>query len=465
MWVMYELDNTIIALSSGGDGLRHIVRISGSLATKTASAFFAPALNTASAPVVLGEITAEGMSFDATAYIFKEGKSYTGDELVELHIHSPQAIAQKIIELSSKLDGVRIAQAGEFTSRAYFNGKLDIAQAEAVAQIVAASNLFQIQAAQRLLKGRLSEKLTSLHSQTLDLLSLLEAGLDFSEEDITFITESEANRRVAEISLQLRSLIESNIRYERMLGLPAVAIAGCPNAGKSSLMNALLGKDRSIVSPIRATTRDVVSEVLKIDYCEVVLSDCAGVIRGDFVDEIDKIAQEAAIETAKGADILVFCVDASQTDYSAEAELFGAIKDKQEIIALCMKCDTVEPNRLNGKLAELKEIFGKEFVPTNTFDGKSIQAVCKMIKAVADEINERAAGAQEIVAVNRRHYDSLIKTLDELSGGLEQIHNDCHEIAAMYIRSACEQLAGFNKGKSIDEDILDRIFSNFCVGK
>lgn len=456
---MYELGDTITALSSSSEkAIRYIVRLSGTKAVIAANSFLSKPIK-ADNTVVENVLVFDGLEFDAAVYSFAEGKSYTGDELVEIHINCPFCVVEPLIAALCRIDKVRLAGAGEFTTRAYFNGKLDLAQAEAVAQIVSGSNAFQIQAAVRLLEGKLSQKVTALREQILELLSLIEAGLDFSEEDITFITPQQAAKQVSDITHALTELLANNIRYERMLGLPAVAIAGCPNAGKSSLLNALLGKQRSIVSSTRATTRDVITEVLELKKCSCVISDCAG-IEDDAVNEIDHIAQKAALEALNQANLVLFCVDISKDDFSKELRLFDAIDN--EIIALATKSDKLDCKLIEKNLITLEQLFGKKFTCVSISGINSIEIVKKFIEK---EAAKHYGSADDALAVNRRHYESIEQALVSTRTGLDEFSTGGEEIAAMYLRAAYESLSCLNEYKSVDESILDKIFSNFCIGK
>ncbi len=459
---MYDLSDTIAALSSGGaQGLRHILRLSGSGALKAAAAIQATGALAARAGIVTTSVRLDDMVFDAAAYIFIGSRSYTGEELVELHVECPQCAAVELLKRLCSLEGVRMAGPGEFTARAYLNGKLDLSQAEAVAQIISGSNAFQLQAAQKLLAGRLTEKVLALRMQILELLSLLEAGLDFSEEDISFITESQAAKRIADITAGLEQLLESNIKYERMIGLPSVTIAGCPNAGKSSLLNALLGRRRVIVSPTRATTRDVISEVLEFENCGCVVSDCAGIIKDDAVDEIDGIAQRAAVETVNASDVVILCVDICGSDFSDELRLFEMIKP--DVIAVATKCDMLTQEGVEEKLAVLQECFGLRFVPLCTADPDMVADFREMLGAYVTKAV--GVGSEEVVAVNRRHYESIELAAASVRSGLGEIRSGSDELASMYLRAAYQTLSGLDQQQSVDECILDKIFSSFCIGK
>jgi tRNA modification GTPase len=472
---MYELNDIIVAAGSGNTrAMRHIIRLSGSGAAKELTCFSA-VIDASRRYILPGKVRLAQMSFDAAAYIFPAQNSYTGDELIELHVECPLCVVEKLIEQLCLRERIRLAGPGEFTARAFLNGKLDLTQAEAVAQIVSGSNEFQLQAAQKLLKGRLSQKLADLSAQILELLSLIEAGLDFSEEDITFITESQALRRVGRIVEGLEEIIANNVVYERMIGLPSVAITGCPNAGKSLLMNAVLGSERCIVSPVRATTRDVISEVLELGNCACVLSDCAGIIRNDAVDDVDSIAQAAAREALNCSDIVVFCVDASKDDFDSELAIFEEINKMpptkvnerhiNNVIALAVKSDMLTASALSRKLSRLEYLFQTKFMPLCSRDKDDVRLFLNVLEREVALCACGGRSSEEVIAVNRRHYEAVENCLAGVRQGLEEIRNGNDELASMYLRGSCCDLGELSEQQSIDERILDKIFSNFCIGK
>lgn len=281
---MYDINDTITAISSPststGRGGKSIIRMSGPQVLEMLAKMFRPEGEITKRGIVKGKIRIDDeLEIATTVYVFFGPASYTGEDLVEIHIFEADVVVQQI--LRKLFAEARLAGPGEFTLRAYLNGRMDLSQAEAVAQVVAGSNKLQLEAAQKLLAGRLCETTGEIRSELLEILSLIEAGLDFAGEDIEFVTVQKAVDTISMIRSRLEELLAGSIRYEEEIHLPAVGLAGAPNAGKSSLLNALLGKDRSIVSPQRATTRDVLTGVLELDRCNCALFDCAGLLPSD----------------------------------------------------------------------------------------------------------------------------------------------------------------------------------------
>ena len=540
---MYDLNDTILAVSSPTSGARVIVRITGPETIETCKQIFNSPVSIRrrtteerrGTRLVTGSVAIDAeLKIDAQLYMFFAPHSYTGDDIAEIHIHTNPAVTEVLIgNLLGR--GLRMAGPGEFTARAYLNGKIDLSQAEAVNEIIVSSNAFQLAAAEKLLSGRLSETTAKVRSTMMDCLSLIEAGLDFSAEDIELETIAEVIERLLGVKEQLEQLLSGSIRYESLIDLPAVGIAGAPNAGKSSLLNALLGKERSIVSHKRKTTRDVLTAICTLAHCRCVLFDCAGlVLCPDPIREptgkvsngadnvLDELAQQAAIEALRNSAVVVFCVDISKDprpktqDARRKSQDFGLWTEEiglwslvwslgsVGLIPVATKCDLVSEQVLSNRLAELNELFGPapKSTPANRFsfmDNKTEhnkedfgagflgtsaetgtgldllrEAIDKKLIEVEPGFKTSKSGAsplfestQSSVGLTARHQQAVTEAIENVSESIGELRAGNDEVTAMMLRAAYQAVSGIESatGGHVDEQILEQIFSSFCIGK
>jgi tRNA modification GTPase len=465
---MYNPGDTIVAVSSPPLGERAIVRISGPNTLDILRQIFDPPITEEKKGcVIAGSITVDvELRIDAQLYLFLAPHSYTGDTLAEIHIYTNPSVTGALLEdLLSK--GLRMAGPGEFTARAYLNGKIDLAQAEAVNEIVVSSNRFQLAAAEKLLSGRLAETTEKIRSELMDCLSLIEAGLDFSGEDIEFITGPEAVERLSDTKSELEQLLAGSIACESTLDLPAVGIAGVPNAGKSSLLNKLAGCERSIVSPERKTTRDILTNVLTLRHCRCVLFDCAGlIITAENI--LDELAQQAAVKSLHDSSIVVFCVDVSKTDW-AEDILIRELIEPKVLIPVATKSDLLCEELLTNRLAELSGLFGGDFIVTSAKDGTGIEQLKNMLDEKLIELvfgsGRRGTAGREtsLIALTARHRRAVTDAIENVGQALNELEAGNDEVTAMLLRAAYQSISDIQQ--HVDEEILERIFSRFCIGK
>jgi tRNA modification GTPase len=463
---MYELGDTIVAVSSPPLGERVIVRISGPNTLNILRQIFDSPLAEKKNGVVTGSLTVDNeLTVDAKVYLFFAPRSYTGETLAEIHIYANPSVTEALLEnLLSK--GVRTAGPGEFTERAYLNGKIDLAQAEAVNEIIVSSNRFQLAADEKLLSGRLAETTEKIRSELMDCLSLIEAGLDFSGEDIDFITGSDAVRRLSGAKNELEKLLSGSICCELTLDLPSVGIAGAPNAGKSSLLNKLVGFERSIVSLERKTTRDVLAGELSLRHCRCVLFDCAGLmVKAENI--LDDLTQQAAIEAMRNSSILVFCVDISKIDWAEDISI-RKLTESKVLIPVATKTDSLSKEKLTDRIAELNKLFSVVFLPTSAKTGAGLEQLRDAIdkKLIGqtlggshDGLAERASG----VALTARHKQSVTEAIENVGQAVCEMKAGNEEVAAMLLRASCQSISGIEQ--HVDEEIIERIFSRFCIGK
>jgi tRNA modification GTPase len=454
---MHDLNDTIAAVSSPSGGVRSIVRVSGPQAMSVCEqlAGISYLESEISNPrIVSGHVRiADGLTIDARLYLFFSPHSYTGDDLVEIHIDASEAIVAALVQSLLAL-GLRAANPGEFTARAYLNGKLDLAQAEAVNEIIVSSNKLQLDAAEGLLAGRLKQTVESVRSELLDCLSLVEAGLDFADEQIGPLGQVES--KLARILERLETLLAESIRCQTLVDLPAVGIAGAPNAGKSSLLNALLGRPRSIVSHEPMTTRDVLTGVLTADRFQCVLFDCAGLVT-DCNDSLNALAQQAAVEALRDCEVVLFCVDATKADWRDEIAIRNLIRPKH-VVYVATKCD------LPANMAALSEVFSADFLPTSSKTREGLTNLIGEIRNVIQRESASTEGSSSAVAMTARHRQMVADSIGNTRQAVAEMKSGHDEVAAMMIRAGYQALMQVEQ-QHLDEQVLDRIFSRFCIGK
>lgn len=501
----YDTTDTIFAVSSPSSDQRIILRITGSNSIEICKQIWrtplAPSKKGQAPPYVLsGSVVVDAeLDVDAKLYVFFAPHSYTGDNLAEIHMDTNPAVTEALIRNLLE-HGLRVAEPGEFTARAFLNGKIDLAQAEAVNEIIVSTNEFQLAAAEKLLSGRLGKTTTELCENLMECLSLIEAGLDFSSEDIEFITRDEAVVRLTSIQNRLEQLLSGSIQYETVIDMPSVGIAGAPNAGKSSLLNKLLGKERSIVSDQYKTTRDILTGVCRLAHCQCVLFDCAGLIascvmrdascekrdtrypglvaRGSSLEAsrvtsheirdtesiLDELAQNAAIEALRNSDVVLFCVDLSKTDWSQDTTIRQLI-ESNTILSVATKCDLLSAQILTERLAALNELFCADFLPVSAQRGTGIDSLQKAIDTqLTQEFNiPRSSG----VALIARHRQAVTEAMAHIGESIDELKTGNDEVTALMLRAAYQAVFNIRQPITahIDEQILEQVFSRFCIGK
>lgn len=456
---MYNLNDTIVAVSSPTSDKAVIVRVTGPDTIEVCRRTFGPAIPKSKAGLFRGAIAVDTeLKIDAELYLFLTPHSYTGEDLTEIHIYTNPAVTEALMARLLS-NGLRMAGPGEFTARAYLNGKIDLAQAEAVNEIVTSSNKFQLTAAEKLLSGQLAEATDQIGSHLLDCLGLIEAGLDFSSEDIEFITVDEAVKKVTDIEQKLQQLLAGSVRYESVIDLPAVGIAGAPNAGKSSLLNKLLDQPRSIVSEQQKTTRDVLTGRLSLAHCQGVLFDCAGLMQNP--DNIlDELAQRAAIEALQNSSLVIFCVDISK-DHWAEDLSIRQLVEPRILIPVATKSDLLSEELLADRVVQLGELFDANFLATSAKTGAGLEPLRDIIDTKLIEKFEIPPTSG--VTLIARHRQAVTEAIENTDEAINELKAGNDEVAAMMLRAAYQHI--LNIDQHIDEKILDGIFSRFCIGK
>ena len=452
---------TIIALASpNGLGAISVIRISGLNAISITEKLFKPKgnkklSNQKSHTVHLGHLIKNGYELDEVLVsLFKGPHSYTGENTIEISCHGSTYIQQEIIDLFIE-NGIRVANPGEFTLRAFINGKMDLNQAEAVADLIASENEGSHKLAMEQMKNGFSNDLKKLRAELLHFSSMIELELDFSQEDVEFAERSEFKKLTIKIQSELEKLIDSFKSGNVLKNGISVAIAGKPNAGKSSLLNTLLNEDKAIVSDIPGTTRDSIEDSLVIDGINFRFTDTAGL--RETKDVIESKGIEKTKEKINSARILIYLFDSNDTSFkeiNSDLESF-----KREDLSILLVRNKVDLKNTNQILINELEKF--EIIEISANNAESVNLLKKRL---INEINILNPYTDTVIS-NSRHYEALmnaLKAIEEVNIGLK---NDISgDLLSVDIRKSIEHLAEIT-GEITNDDVLDNIFANFCIGK
>ena len=454
-------NDTIVALATpSGPGAIAIIRLSGKDAIKIASLVFNSVLGKKLADqkthtVHLGNILdGERVIDEVLATVFKNPKSYTGENVVEFSCHGSSYIQQEIIQLLIR-KGCRMATAGEFTLQAFLNGKMDLSQAEAVADLIASDSKASHQLAIQQMRGGFTTEIEELRVQLLDFASLIELELDFSEEDVEFASRNDFQKLIKKTTSLLKNLIDSFATGNVLKNGIPVAIIGRPNSGKSTLLNVLLNEDRAIVSNIAGTTRDTIEDEITIDGIRFRFIDTAGI--RNTKDEIEKIGVEKALEKLKNSAIYIYLFDSTEMDMNdvkVELESFSTTSSQ---LIVANKIDKVSKSVLNT--------IKNSPLPVLSISAKKKESIDQLKKSLLDLAGKEALDKNQLIVTNSRHYDILLKSLEEIinvQNGIDQ--NLSGDLLAIDLRQALYYL-GEITGKVSNDDLLGNIFANFCIGK
>jgi tRNA modification GTPase len=459
----FGLDDTIAAISTPlGEGGIGIVRISGKEALKIADKIFRGKLPPSQIPshtVNYGEIVnpkIEEIIDEVLLTVFRAPKSYTAEDLVEISCHGGVLVLSKVLEQSLNC-GARLAEPGEFTLRAFFNGRIDLSQAEAVAELIRSKTDLGHKLALRHLKGDLSEKINSYRDKLINILARFEVEIDFSEEDIEPIGKTEALSEIESIEKDLDSLLATYHDGKILRDGLNVVIAGRPNVGKSSLLNALLKEDRAIVTPIPGTTRDVISEYANFKGIPVRLVDTAGYRISKNAIELEGI-RRTKIEMSE-ADILLLVIDDSQDVGTEDLKLERQIKNSQYFIVF-NKIDISSGDQIKKNEEKFME---RPKVKISALKGDGIENLKEMIVSCA--LTLKKDQTQGVILSSLRHKDALTRAKRSLSLVKDSLRKNLSpEFVALDLKAALDAI-GEVIGKTVTDDILNKIFSEFCIGK
>jgi tRNA modification GTPase len=464
---------TIVALATpSGAGAIAVIRLSGLEAITIAAEVFQSVSGKDIAKqkthtIHLGHVVDGTKTYDQVLLsLFKGPNSYTGENVVEISCHGSTFIQQQIIQLLLR-KGAKMAQAGEFTLRAFLNGKLDLSQAEAVADLIASDNEASHQIAMQQMRGGFSNEIAKLRQELLNFASLIELELDFAEEDVEFADRTAFKELLDRITFVLKRLIDSfAVGNVIKNGIP-VAIVGEPNVGKSTLLNALLNEERAIVSDIAGTTRDTIEDELVIDGIGFRFIDTAGI--RETKDVVESIGIQKTFEKIEQAQVVLFIIDSLQlindngTSLKIEIE---KIKNKfplKPIVVVTNKADLLSDNQIINIKKQLSDF---DFQLSTIFiSAKEKIGIDELKNQLLSFVNTGALRNNETIVTNTRHYDSLLKALEEVQKvkyGIES--NTSSDFIAIDIRQALYYF-GEITGEVTNDELLGNIFANFCIGK
>ncbi|WNW02497.1 tRNA uridine-5-carboxymethylaminomethyl(34) synthesis GTPase MnmE [Tenacibaculum sp. HL-MS23] len=461
-------NDTIIAMATpSGVGAIAVIRLSGENAITIVDSFFKSVtnkkslLNQKTHTIHLGHIVNNTTVLDEVLVsVFKNPRSYTGENVVEISCHGSVFIQQEIIQLFLK-NGCRMADNGEFTMRAFLNGKMDLSQAEAVADVIASNSAASHQMAIQQMRGGITNELKELRVQLLDFAALIELELDFSGEDVEFADRTKFKQLVAKITFVLKRLIDSFAFGNAMKNGIPVAIIGEPNVGKSTLLNTLLNEEKAIVSDIAGTTRDAIEDELIIDGVAFRFIDTAGIRETE--DIVENIGIKKAYEKAENAQLIIFLIDSNKFSYSSE-EFLQEIETIQKrfpnkrLLVIANKIDTLSCHDSAVLKSEIENLI--------LLSAKQKTGIDELKAELTSLVNTGALSNNETIVTNSRHFEALNNALTAITSVQQGIDLEIStDLFSIDIRECLRHLGNITGEYDVDKDILGHIFGNFCIGK
>ncbi len=451
----YQPNETVAAIATPpGEGGVAIVRISGERSVEVAASVYSGDVRGyASHTVHFGHVVApDGMRVDDVLLIkMMAPRSYTGEDVIELHCHGGSLISRRVLELVLQA-GARQAHPGEFTFKAYINGKLDLAQAEAVQELIGAKNERALDAAKEQLQGLLSKRLYGFQETLTGVAAILEAWVDFPEEDLAFASFEEVCGELEGVYYLMRELLDTYHDGRIVREGLSLCLVGSPNVGKSSLMNALLDKERAIVSHVPGTTRDLIEDHLRLNGLNLRVMDTAGIRDSDELVEQEGIRRSRA--ALAEADLALLVLDATQPLGALEYELLAQIPEKKIVVVW---------NKVDLPHGELPELAIGPNVQVSAKEKSGIEQLKKAIDKVVWE--HGPPSKEEVLITNVRHKEALLHAVSACRSVIDGLKNRVSpEFLAADMRACLQELARI-LGTNVTEDILSTIFSKFCVGK
>lgn len=460
-----HLDDTIAAIATPvGEGGLSVIRISGPESIDVAGRIFKDpsgkkACDYTSHTVHFGHVVdKQGRAIDQVLLtLFRHPKSYTGEDVVEISSHGGLTVTRRILELTLQ-NGARMAEPGEFTKRAFLNHKMDLSQAEAVLDLIKAKSDRSLQVAVRQLEGALSRRFRLLRDNLMEMYAHMEAFVDFPEEDIEIFSDRNLHRRFQSAQEEMSRLRESFKRGSLLREGISCVIAGRPNVGKSSLFNALLDRDRALVSEYEGTTRDMLEECIEIEGVFIRLVDTAGLGR-DFSNPLDRLGTERTRQVLKEAGIILYMVDGGESLTGEDKKIYSELPPEAPVLVLVNKCD--REKRLNE--AELKGMIGER--PLFHISTKTREGLDLLEKRMGESVLEGNLDPESEQITRLRHKNTLESALESLKRAREAFdRRESLDLVTIDLRAALDQMRELI-GEIYSEDLLDMIFSEFCIGK
>ena len=456
------MDNrTIAAIATGNSvGSISVIRVSGADSVKICDNIFSrkgELLNAPSHTVHYGHIVdGKGNYVDEVLVsVFLAPKTYTRENIVEISTHGGMIASANVMKLLLE-NGAYQAEAGEFTKRAFLNGRIDLSQAEAVIDIINAKTTLEQKNALSQSRGSLGEKINEIREKLINLCASIQVIIDYPDEDLEDVTTEDIIETLKNAKLKCEKLLATSENGKIIKNGIRTVICGSPNVGKSSLLNFLSEDNRAIVTEIAGTTRDIIEESVNIDGIALVLIDTAGIRNTD--DVVEKIGVEKSLESIENADLILLVLDSSREIDNDEKQLLEKTKDKKRII-LINKTDICDKKVLEN----LKNLSGKDAVEFSTKTGEGAKELFNRIKTMYNI--EGLSDANSEIVTNLRHVSSLANARDSLCGAVSSLEGGMPvDIASIDINLAIDYL-GQITGKTVSEDIVSAIFHGFCVGK
>ena len=477
-----KLNDNIVALATpSGAGAIAVIRVSGPDAVKLVAPVFKAKSNKnlleqPSHTLHLGNIVdGERILDEVLVSVFHGPKSYTGENTIEISCHGSPYIQQEIIQLLIRR-GCRSAEAGEFTLRAFLNGKMDLSQAEAVADLISSENMASHQMAMQQMRGGFSNEIQKLRQELLNFASLIELELDFAEEDVEFANRDEFQKLISRIQQVLKRLIDSfAVGNVLKNGIP-VAIVGEPNVGKSTLLNALLNEERAIVSEIAGTTRDTIEDEISIGGIGFRFIDTAGIRETE--DVVESIGIKRTFEKISQAQVVLYLFDASASsspsasgispeggDYSQVKFEIEKIKNQfpqKPLIIVANKVDRLSDSKIEELNVSLSSVEGSSYLPISAKSGEGVE---DLQQKLLQFVNTGELRNNNTIVTNSRHYNALLSALEEINKVQDGLNKNLSgDLMAIDIREALHYF-GEITGEITNDDLLGNIFANFCIGK